>query len=160
MKKKIKILINDIIYRRFPDFHYNYKLNFEYDERLSNLLKTEKIVKINQNLRVNSDTENITTTEIYFSNGVIFKFWNENKYYAWLKSGIFTSFGSEVEFVESRPSSRTMLMFKNAIKNFEFVKQPEKNAITKIQWIFKTEEKRSLIKSIKNRFVIFLNKNF
>lgn len=60
-------------------------------------------------------------TTATFKNGTIFTFWNENKYYAWMKRGTFKfENGSQYHYDNARPSAKTMYLMMCALKGFDY----------------------------------------
>lgn len=57
---------------------------------------------------------------VQFNNGAIMKFWNANKYYAWVNSG-YIIFADKTQYVwsGSRPSVKNMFLLKQALKNYQ-----------------------------------------
>lgn len=62
-----------------------------------------------------------------FNNGIIFAFWNANKYYAWMKDGciIFTDVDEsggrkKYRYEKSRPTVKTMYEFTQSLNKFEY----------------------------------------
>jgi hypothetical protein len=53
---------------------------------------------------------------VTFKNGVIYSFWNLNRYYAWLHSGTFNKNGETYRYGDARPSRGVMYDFIEALK--------------------------------------------
>jgi len=60
--------------------------------------------------------------EVRFANGVVYRFWNNNKYYAWLSEGTFSdAYTDEIiyRYTNGRPSAKMMWKFKKEIERFD-----------------------------------------
>ena len=54
--------------------------------------------------------------EVVFYNGIKFRFWNTNKYYAWLTEGCFTTVDTHlIHFKDSRPSAKAMYLLQKQL---------------------------------------------
>lgn len=54
--------------------------------------------------------------EVVFYNGIKFRFWNSNKYYAWLTEGCFTMVNKHlIHFKDSRPSAKAMYLLEKQL---------------------------------------------
>lgn len=91
-------------------FTRNNPVDKVYDELLLSLITNQKITSC--------DIQKYYIT-IEFSNGVFFKAWNENKYYAWLQNGRFYKETGEDIFKSSdMVSIKTMYLLREAIQRF------------------------------------------
>ena len=111
-----------------PDFFYRWfllremTLNDRFDEAYDNLLSN--CIKSG----ITSYRYDTHEGEVLFSNNVYYRFWNSNKYYAWLNTARFQNNSyptnailpsgrrNEISFNGGRPSAKTMYRFKEALK--------------------------------------------
>jgi hypothetical protein len=75
---------------------------------------------------IKSGIKTINTTDSYslkliFNDGSEFSAWNVNKYYAWLKKGLFESIdGTKYAWEGARPKRKTMCDLLDALSKFEY----------------------------------------
>lgn len=57
---------------------------------------------------------------VLFNNGATINFWNSNKYYGWMHTGIITfKDNTKCEWKSRRPSAKNMFLFKKALENYK-----------------------------------------
>jgi len=120
-----------------PDFFYRFLLfesMFNYDENYvyTNLLQT----CIKSGIQKIEDIPYMYK-RVTFNNNIVYTYWNENKYYAWLSIATIVHSDTTNQFKECRPSIKTMYQFKKLLENFYLGKHKPKiiKKKSKLKWI-------------------------
>lgn len=89
------------------------KIDYHLDNLLDQLLTNHKIIYIKR------DNEFFLTVK--FSNNVLVKFWNVNKYHAWMMEGtvFFVNDDKQYSWDFGRPKRKTMCKMIDALSNFK-----------------------------------------
>jgi len=65
------------------------------------------------------DRESWMMAWVEFSGGIVLKFWDANKYYAWCDFGVVKAGGVEFEWHRARPKRKTMAKFYRKLRDYE-----------------------------------------
>lgn len=98
-----------LLFFRLSVSGFNYKVNYELDAILNRCMDESDEFEL-----VDSKYDAVIT----FNNGVIYEYWNENKYYAWLQDGKFIFKNSTIfRYSGARPTIKTIHRFKRYINS-------------------------------------------
>jgi hypothetical protein len=98
--------------------YYRFKTAFIFNYEIDSFLNSILNQCLKSGLKsVNSESSFYAT--IIFNNGIKFTYWNVNRYYAWLKKGVFEfPDGNTYNYDDARPSAKTMYKMRRALENF------------------------------------------
>jgi len=106
---KLKKKNANLKYKRLYDSHRNYE---EYPFLDILIIYLEEV-------GIASYEENFATSKIVFKDNTELFFWDANKYYAWMSSGVINfSNGKSVKWSEKMPSYEVLYKYKRAVLDF------------------------------------------